>query len=257
MKEQWIETLNIMGKGDIYQENFANIIDLYIRNSRGSTRLKPTEHDRFTRDNKIFAEGVTHAEIGNLLENFISDILGTLTTQLDIMQAKQKQAETEQNLAIFYPRCKKKHSPKECPLDAVQVFTICTKDHSRESCPSLPGLKAVYKEAEEEPESCTYSINAVNCNHDNQVCSQIQLLLFNLHNIMLKNIIQCGKINLPSKIGHNNHFLHHQHGQTKQVNPVVQIFPILHHISKTMYIQHNGPLLLHIVKPRRQNSKDR
>ncbi len=30
MKEQWVETLNIMGKGDIYQENFANIIDLLI-----------------------------------------------------------------------------------------------------------------------------------------------------------------------------------------------------------------------------------
>lgn len=40
MKEQWIETLNIMGKGDIYQENFADIIDLCIRSSRGSTRIK-------------------------------------------------------------------------------------------------------------------------------------------------------------------------------------------------------------------------
>ena len=95
MKEQWIETLNIMGKGDIYQENFADIIDLCIRSLRGSTRLKPAEHDRFVRDNRIFAEGVTRAEIGNLLENFKTDILGMLTTQLDIMQAKQKQAEAE------------------------------------------------------------------------------------------------------------------------------------------------------------------
>ena len=64
MKEQWIETLNIMGKGDIYQEDFANIIDLCIRSSQGSTRLKLVEHDRFTRDNKISGEGVTRAEIG-------------------------------------------------------------------------------------------------------------------------------------------------------------------------------------------------
>lgn len=71
--------------------------------------------------------------------------------QLDIMQAKQKQVEEKQNLAIFCPRCRKKHSHKECPLDVVQVCTICTKYHSTESCPSLPGLKAVYKEAEEEP----------------------------------------------------------------------------------------------------------
>ena len=52
MKEQWIETLNIMGKGDIYQENFADIINLCIRSSRGSTRIKSTKYDRFVKDNK-------------------------------------------------------------------------------------------------------------------------------------------------------------------------------------------------------------
>eukprot|EP00253_Pinus_taeda_P025658 PITA_25658 len=158
MKEQWIEKLNIMGKGYIYQENFADIIDLCIRSSRGNTRLKPTEHDQFVRDNRISAEGIMRAEIGNLLENFKTDILGTLTTQFDIMQAKQKQVEVEQNLAIFYSQCRSKHSHKECPLDAVQVCTICTKDHSTKSYPSLPGLKAVYKEVEEEPES-VYLLN--------------------------------------------------------------------------------------------------
>ena len=66
-----------------------------------------------TRDKKTSNEGVTHAEIGNLLEDFKTDILGTLTTQFDIMQAKQKQAKAEQNLAIFCPRCRKKHSHKE------------------------------------------------------------------------------------------------------------------------------------------------
>eukprot|EP00253_Pinus_taeda_P025718 PITA_25718 len=153
MKEQWIETLNIMGKGDIYQEIFADIIDLCIRSSRGSTRIKPAEHDRFARENKISSEGVTHVEIGNLFENFKTDILGTLTTQLDVLQAKQKQMEAEQNLAIFCPRCRKKHSHKECPLDTVQTCAICTRDHSTEDCPSLPRLKVVYKEAEEEPEA--------------------------------------------------------------------------------------------------------
>jgi len=158
MKEQWIETLNIMGKGDIYQENLADIINLCIRSSRGSTRVKPADHDRFVRDNKISTEGVTRIEIGNLLENFKTDILGTLTTQFDIMQAKQKQMEAERNLAIFCPRCRKKHSHKECLLDTVQTCAICTKDHLTENCPSLLGLKAVYKEVEEEPESM-YLIN--------------------------------------------------------------------------------------------------
>jgi len=59
MKEQWVETLNIMGKCDIYQENFVEIIDLCIRSSRGSTRLKLVECDMLTRDNKISGGGVT------------------------------------------------------------------------------------------------------------------------------------------------------------------------------------------------------
>lgn len=90
MKEKWIETLNIMGKGDLYQEEYADIIKLCIKCSRGSTLLKPTEHDMTTRDNKISSGGITHPEIGNILEDFKTNILGNLTTQLDIMQAKKK-----------------------------------------------------------------------------------------------------------------------------------------------------------------------
>ena len=122
-----------MGKGDIYQENFANIIDLCIRSLRGSTRLKPAESDITTRDCKISGGGITCAEIYNLLEDFKTDIIGTLTMHLDIMQAKQKQAKAEQNMAIFCPRCRKKHSHKECLLDIVQFCAICMKDHSIES----------------------------------------------------------------------------------------------------------------------------
>ena len=84
-----------MGKRHIYHESFADIIDLCIRSLRGSTRIKLAEHDWFARDNKISTEGVTRVKIGNLLENYKTDILGTLTTQLDIMQAKQKQMEAE------------------------------------------------------------------------------------------------------------------------------------------------------------------
>lgn len=76
------------GKGDIYQENFADIIDLCIRSSWGSTRLKLAKFDMLTRDSKISSGGITHAEIGNLLENFNTNILGTLTMQVDIMQAQ-------------------------------------------------------------------------------------------------------------------------------------------------------------------------
>ena len=153
MKEQWIETLNIMGKGDIYQENYVDIINLCIRCSRGSRRLKEMKRDRTMRDKKVSGGGIIHTKIGNLF-----DILGTLTMQLDIMQAKQNQAKGEQNMVIFSPRCKKKHSHKECPLDMVQTCAICTKDHVTENFPALPVLKAVYKEAKEETK-LVYLIN--------------------------------------------------------------------------------------------------
>ena len=88
MKDQWVETLNIMGKGDIYQEYYGNIIDLCIRCSKGSTRLKPAGRDVITIDSKASGGSITRVEIDTLLEDFKTDILRTLMTQLDIMQAK-------------------------------------------------------------------------------------------------------------------------------------------------------------------------
>lgn len=90
MKEQWVETLNIMGKGDIYEENFAEIIDLCIKSSRGSTRLKRAKRGVITRDSKVPGGGITRVEISNLLEDLKTNILGTLKTKFDIMQAKKK-----------------------------------------------------------------------------------------------------------------------------------------------------------------------
>ena len=37
MKEEWVETLNLMGKGDISQEDYDEIIRFCIKCSRGST----------------------------------------------------------------------------------------------------------------------------------------------------------------------------------------------------------------------------
>jgi hypothetical protein len=98
-----------------------------------------------TRNRNITSGGVTQARVGNLLENFKTDILSTLTTQLDVLQAKHKKIEAEQTLAIFFHRCRRKHGPRDFPLDVVQVCTICTKDHDMEQYPSLPRLKFVFR----------------------------------------------------------------------------------------------------------------
>jgi hypothetical protein len=88
MKDEWVETLNLMGKGDIYQENYDNIILLCIRCSQGHTWTKSGMRSSLTINSNITSGGVTRAEVGNRLENFKTDILSTLTTQLDVLQAK-------------------------------------------------------------------------------------------------------------------------------------------------------------------------
>jgi hypothetical protein len=132
MKDELVETLKLMGKGDIYQETYDDIVQLCIRCSRVSMRTKSEIQSPITRNNNITSGSITQEEIGNLLENFKTNILSTLTTQLDVLQVKKKQAEAEQSLAIFCPRCRRKHRLRECPLDVIQTYAICAKDHVTE-----------------------------------------------------------------------------------------------------------------------------
>jgi hypothetical protein len=59
MKDEWVEMLNLMGKGDIYQETYDDIILLCIRCSRGSSRTRSGMHIPLTRNSNIASEGVT------------------------------------------------------------------------------------------------------------------------------------------------------------------------------------------------------
>ena len=86
-------------------------------------------------------------ELGNLLENFKTFILGTINSQLDTINIKSKLE--DEVLTIFYPRCRKNHAAKNCPLNNVSVCAICTRNHETGNCPSLPELQAIYKEANE------------------------------------------------------------------------------------------------------------
>jgi hypothetical protein len=85
MKDEWVETLNLIGKCDIYQETYDDFVQLCIRCSHNSTRTRFWIQAPITRSNNITSGSVTRAEIGNHIENFKTDILGTLTTQLDVL----------------------------------------------------------------------------------------------------------------------------------------------------------------------------
>lgn len=135
LKEDSLQILNILGKGDISKEEFDTIYEFCIQCSRGAARSR-----QGIRSLKTSGGGVTKAEIGKLLDNLRTDILSTLSAQMDTLQAKKKQMELEKTMAIFCPQCRKKHSLKECSLNTVELCTIYEQTHATSSCPSLPRL---------------------------------------------------------------------------------------------------------------------
>jgi len=72
----------------------------------------------------------------------------TIAMQMDTLRIRKKQEEAERALAIFCPRCIRKHPRNECPLHSIEVCFFYEEDHPMNQCPSLPGFKAMYQGAE-------------------------------------------------------------------------------------------------------------
>ena len=69
-------------------------------------------------------------------------MMSSISSEIDVMREKQKQAVEDLTLGVFCPRCRKKHPLKECPLDKVEVFRLCELNHDIKEFPSLPQVKA-------------------------------------------------------------------------------------------------------------------
>ena len=65
----------------------------------------------------------------------------SISLKIDVLRAKQKQAIEYLTLGVFYPRCRKNHPLKECPLNKVEVCQLCELNHDTKECPSLPQVK--------------------------------------------------------------------------------------------------------------------
>lgn len=91
MRDDSLNTLNLLVTGDISQETFVEIIKLVLRCSQGSSKGRSTTQDAFVCIQKSAGGGVTRAEIKNLFENFKTDILSTLSTQITTTQIKKAQ----------------------------------------------------------------------------------------------------------------------------------------------------------------------
>jgi len=73
-----------------------------------------------------------------MLEDFKSEMLQTLSMKIDTLHIKRKQEEVERALAIFYPRCTRRHPQNEFPLNSIEVCSVCEENHCMGKCPSLP-----------------------------------------------------------------------------------------------------------------------
>ena len=85
--------------------------------SRGEDRYGNGYRDTLSKVSKLATSGVIRDKLGNLLENFKSDIIGTLSLWLDTLQIKKNQEEVNANFSIFFSRCRKKHALRACLLN--------------------------------------------------------------------------------------------------------------------------------------------
>lgn len=84
-------------------------------------------------------------EIGNILEDFKSEMLQTLSLQMDTMHIKRKKEEVERTLTISYPRCTRRHPTNEYPLNLIKTCLVYEENHATKRSPYLARLKVVYQ----------------------------------------------------------------------------------------------------------------
>ena len=114
--------------------------------SRGRAKIGKDPRESLSKVSKSTSGSVTGVELGNLLENFKTCLLITLSSQFDTVKTKKKKEEQESILSTFYFKCTNTHRLRDCPLDSIQLFGFCLETHSVEHCPTLKGMKASQKE---------------------------------------------------------------------------------------------------------------
>ena len=67
----------------------------------------------------------------NKMENIKTEIMNTVSKQIDPFKFHKKLAEEQESLSIYCPKCRKKHLLRECPIDlkVVNNCVICAGKH--------------------------------------------------------------------------------------------------------------------------------
>ena len=139
--EDLLDTLNMQTGGDIYQLPYEDIKTVFRNHSRGARKRGRGNH-------LAASTTLSKHEFANQMEDLKSEMRQTIAMQLDTFRIQQKKEEAERALAIFCPRCTRKHPKNECPLHSVEVCFICEEYHPTNQCPTLPRFKAIYQGVE-------------------------------------------------------------------------------------------------------------
>jgi len=140
VREDILDTLNLLEGGDIYYPPYEDIKNVFKNHSREAMKkARSTQPMANSSSSNTSIKG----EIGNMMEYFKIEMLQTLSLQMDTMHIKRKEAE-ERELAIFCPRWTRRYPRNECPLNLIEICSICEENHSTNKCPSLLGQKDVY-----------------------------------------------------------------------------------------------------------------
>ena len=82
IRDEWIDLLTLMRRGDLYELPFEEICETCKRISRGRERVS-----------KSTSTLVRKEELGNLLNNFKTKILSNLSEQVEMLRMQNEQKE--------------------------------------------------------------------------------------------------------------------------------------------------------------------
>lgn len=92
IRDEWIDLLNLMGKGDVSRLSCQDICELYKNISRGNSKYDRNPRDLIMSIVSKFASGtVSWEKLSNLLHNF----------KIDILRVQNKQRDENVALSIF------------------------------------------------------------------------------------------------------------------------------------------------------------
>lgn len=156
VRDEYVDILNIMGSRDVSQLPISEIHELCKKYLRSRSKVGKGNCDPLTRVTKLAFGGVTRVEIGNIIEDFKSYLLGTISSELDTLRIKKKQDDENVVLYLFCSKCRKEHPVRECPLINIQICAFCEEQHPTKECPSLLGLRVIYRGEEGTIESTNF-----------------------------------------------------------------------------------------------------